>query len=77
MKKAWIVQTSLMNGTIPVSTINDVFYDEDLAKEVAETLKDLHKNTQQHLSVFIRINECVIYESREDVPILKTNKEED
>ena len=72
MKKAWIVQTSIMNGTITVSNIHDVFYDEELAKEVAELLKERNKDT--YLDVHITVKECIIYETREDVPILKTEE---
>ena len=72
MKKIYTLVTRFINGTITVMTDVSSFLTRELAEETAEAVKKANESCD--FPCINEIKETVIYESREEVPILNPDK---
>lgn len=75
MKDVWIVETKMMNGTVCVMSVKDIFATEELANEAAEKIKEANKGRDE-FPILTTVEKVTLYETREDVPILNNEKAE-
>lgn len=74
MKKIYTTITSAHNGTVTISNSVACFTSKELAEEVCQRVELANKDA--YFKVYCRVHESVIYESREEVPILNKPIEE-
>jgi len=72
MQKIYTLNTHFMNGTVTMMTDTASFSTRELAEETAEAVKKANEGCD--FSCINEIKETVIYESREEVPILNPDK---
>lgn len=68
MKKIYMLSMHLTNGTVTTHTDCAAFTDRDLAEKVSKTIEE--KNAGNGIAFWNEINEVVVYEKEEEVPIL-------
>lgn len=76
MKRIYILHSTMWNGTVPMITRSDAFTTRELAEETVEKLREINKS--EDCDVFptsYTIDECDLFESREDVPCLNPEYE--
>lgn len=74
MRKIYTAVTSAYNGTVTISISVASFTSKELAEEACQRVKLV--NQEARFKVHCRVHESVIYESREEVPILNKPIEE-
>lgn len=72
MKKVYVLATRLMNGTVTMHTDYACFTDIKLAEKVADVVKQTNENNG--VVVWNDIEETIIYEHENEVPILNEYK---
>lgn len=70
MKDVWYVRTNMMNGTITLGTVIDVFATKELAEEAADKLREVNKDSEFAVNVFVGSSK--LYEDRDEIPLFKT-----
>lgn len=70
MQKIYTVITSGYNGTVTVHLSASSFFSKELAEEACKLIDEV--NEDAFLKVHSRVQESVIYESRNEVPVLNT-----
>lgn len=66
MRKIYTLKTSMMNGTVTMCTQCSSFS----SKELAEKAKQAVADTNKEVSIWQSIEESILYESEDEVPIL-------
>ena len=74
MQKIYTVITSGCNGTVTVHLSVSSYFSKELAEEACKLIDEVNENA--FLKVHRRVLESVIYESRDEVPVLKPPIEE-
>lgn len=69
MKDVYVLTTHVMNGTVTIMTRSACFMSEELAKDVGDAIDEANK--KNGVSTFNTIEATTVYESRDEVPILK------
>lgn len=72
MQKIYTLNCRFMNGTVTMMTDTASFTTKDLAEETAEAVKKANEGSD--FPCIADIKETVIYESREEIPILNQDK---
>lgn len=67
MKTLYTLKTIICNGTVTMQTVVDNFVDKSLAEETMNAVR----NANNESDVYCVIEETNLYESRDEVPILK------
>jgi hypothetical protein len=65
MKEIWIVETSIMNGTVCLGSICDSFTTKELAEKAAELLKE--KNKDSAYPIRIEIKKSILFDSLDEL----------
>ena len=65
MKDVWVVETEMMNGTMTMGSVVDVFTDETMARDAAEKLKVLNKDCK--FPVRVTVKESTLFEPGDEV----------
>lgn len=73
MKKLYVLASSVMNGTVTMRTDHACFTNIELAEKVAEVIRE--KNADHGVEIWNQIEEAVVYENAEEVPILNDYKQ--
>lgn len=68
MKKLYVLASSVMNGTVTMRTDHACFTDLELAEKVADIIRE--KNGDNGVVIWNQIEEAVVYENENEVPIL-------
>ena len=68
MKEIWIVETSIMNGTVCIGSICDSFTTKELAEQAAKLLKE--KNKDAAYPIRIEVKKSILFESIEETSLL-------
>ena len=72
MRKIYTLNTRFMNGTFTMMTDTASFSTKELADEAADAVKAANEGCD--FNIINEIKESVIYESREEIPILNQDK---
>jgi hypothetical protein len=72
MRKIYTLNTRFMNGTVTMMIDTASFSTIELAEEAADAVKSANEGCD--FNIINDIKESVIYESREEVPILNQDK---
>ena len=72
MKKIYTLNTDFMNGTVTMMSFTSSFSTKELAEETAEAVKKANQGSD--FPCVNEIKESVMYETREEVPILNQDK---
>jgi len=65
MKDVWVVETEMMNGVMAIGSVVDVFTDETMARDAAEKLKVLNKDSK--FPVRVTVKESTLFEPGDEV----------
>ena len=76
MRKIFTLTTSVLNGTVTVSTSTCGFLSRELAEKALEAVEMANKGITSSLRVVNEISEIDVYENEEEVPILKEKQNE-
>ena len=69
MEKVYVLNTSILNGTVTISTHPSVFATRELAEKAKDEVD--RSNVNKHtFSIINEIHEADLYEEEKDVPIL-------
>ena len=71
MRKIFTLTTSVLNGTVTVSTSTCGFLSRELAEKALEAVEMANKGITSSLRVVNKISEIDVYEKEEEVPILR------
>ena len=77
LEKIYVLDCAMMNGTVRMNSNYTGYASKELAEEVAEAVKKANENYDSSFGVWTSISEMPIYFTREDVPILNQDKNED
>lgn len=69
MKKIYTLTTSLMNGTVTMQCSSSSFLTKELAEKAKAAVDEANKDASP-FSVWSSIEECDLYETEDEVPIL-------
>ena len=75
--KVYVLDCAMMNGTVRMNSNYTGYVSRELAEEAAEAVNKSNKKNGSPFSVLTSISEIPIYFTREDVPILNQDKNED
>lgn len=70
MKKIWIVEIKMFNGTGMLGNTISAFSTKELAEKTKQKLQELNSNSNDTVKVSITIREVDYYESESEIPIL-------
>ena len=71
MKKVFIFNQSVMNGTVTIGTGTALFSSRDLAEKTREAVMEVNKEPSGPFAMYCgEIMEAEIFETEEEVPIL-------
>lgn len=77
MKKVFTFKQAIMNGTVTMQTIVCSFMTKELAEKTRQAVIEANKNIKFPKSYCYEVEETDVYESEDEVPILReTNKTE-
>lgn len=77
MKKIFSFTQAIMNGTVTMQTIVCTFASKELAEKTRQAVIDSNKDIDFPKSYCYNVEETIVYESEDEVPILReTNKTE-
>lgn len=71
MKKVFLLEQRVFNGTILTDTINTGFSTKELAEKALQAVKKANEDNEFIFINTYNINEIQIYEEEHEVPILK------
>lgn len=77
LEKIYVLDCAMMNGTVRMNSNYTGYASKELAEEAAEAVNKANENNGSPFSVLTSISEMPIYYTREDVPILNRDKDED
>ena len=75
--KVYVLDCELMSGIVRINSTYTGYASRELAEEAAEAVNKANENNGSPFTVLASISEMPIYFTREDVPILNQNKNED
>ena len=73
MKTLYLLTTSIMNGTVTMNKLSSAFTDKTLAEKTMKVVDEANKREEDdpiHLTTWSNIEEMILYENEEEVPIL-------
>ena len=76
MRNIYTVTVRLWNGTVSSLFETSVYDSEELANEVAREIEKQNGDCFPYSRVSAEVSKAVMYESRDEVPILNTEKKE-
>lgn len=71
MKTIYTLKTHLMNGTVTMMTAVSNFTDKETAEEALKVIEEANKENGN--DTWSEIDETILYENRDEVPILNKN----
>ena len=74
--KVYVLDCAMMNGTVRMNSNYTGYASRELAEEAAEAVNKANENNGSPFDVWTSISEMPIYFTREDVPILNKDKNE-
>jgi selenophosphate synthase len=77
LEKIYVLDCAMMNGTVRMNSNYTGYASKELAEEAAEAVNKANENNGSLFSVWTSISEMPIYYTREEVPILNRDKDED
>lgn len=77
IEKIYVLDCAVMNGTVRMNSNYTGYVSKELAEDAAEAVKKANENNDSPFGVLTSIDEMPIYYTREDVPILNRDKDED
>lgn len=73
MKQVYVFDVRLMNGTVTMRSEKGIFASRDLAEQTRKTVMEAncsHEQPEGLVAICSHIEETVVYESEDEVPIL-------
>jgi hypothetical protein len=75
--KFYVLDCEMMYGIVRINSTYTGYTSKELAEEAAEAVNKVNENNRSPFSVCASIIEIPIYYTREDVPFLNRDKDED
>ena len=72
MKKIFSFTQAIMNGTVTMQTFVCTFASKELAEKTRQAVIDSNKGIDFPKSYCYEVEETIVYESEDEVPILQT-----
>lgn len=73
MKKVYLIKVRVMNGSVTMRTLCDVFTTKELAEETKLAIKKANRTDSTYTVLYDDVEELDLFETKDEVPIL--NKE--